>query len=141
MNYPSGPYNERPGAGLCPSRAHVPALAPGDQQHRLLVAAVVQLAHGGGVDARDPARPELKPRAVAKLELHLAAVHEVGFLLALVVVGRRVVVGRQHERIDAKRVDAQLAADLAKAVARAHRVDVADGVAVALNYVLIAHGG
>ena len=58
---------------------------------------------------------------------------EVELLLLVVEVKPRLVAGGDHDRVDAERLDAQLAADLAKAVALAEPVQRADREALALD--------
>jgi hypothetical protein len=84
----------------------------------------------GGIDAREPARAEQLPVAVAELELDPAAQHDVELLLALVEVGPGLVARRQHDRVGAERGDTERRADLAEAGALPEPVDAGDGVAV-----------
>src|SRR5436305_12743047 len=87
--------------------AHVAAGSAHAHVGRVAVADVAQAPQRSGVDARESARSEPVPRAVAELDLDRAAVHEVRLLLALVRVPRRRVSGRDHDRVDAERLHAE----------------------------------
>src|SRR6185503_16757453 len=113
--------------------AHVAVLAAGDEVERGLVADVLDLPHGGGVHAREAARAEHVLCVVVQADLDPPAVDEVELLLLVVEVAAGLEPRRELDRVDAERSDAQLAAELAEAGALAERLDVGDGVAVAVH--------
>src|SRR5512132_1619016 len=116
--------------------AHVAVLAAGHQVHGGLVSYVLDLPHGRSVHTREPARAEQVLRVVVQANLDVAPVDEVELLLLVVEVAARLVAGRELDRVHAERGHAELAADLAKARAVGERVDVRDGVAVALHHLV-----
>ena len=111
----------------------VAALGADDDVDGVLVAHVAESAHRGGVHARHRPRTEDVGAAVAELELHSPAVHEVELLLLVVEVTAPAVARRDDDGVDAELRHADCAADLAEAVVVAHRVDVPDGIALALH--------
>ena len=123
--------------------AHVAVLAAGDEVERGLVAHVLDLPHGGGIHAREPARSEHVLRVVVQGDLHAPAVDEVELLLLLVEVAAGGELRRQLDRVHAERGHAELAPHLAEARPLPERIDVRDGVAVALHnlpdLVLVSH--
>src|SRR5205085_1431499 len=118
LNRPAGPLARHPVA------ADVAVLASRDHVDRVLIAHVSHEADRGCVDAGHPARPEDVAGAVTELHLNAPAVHEVGLLLVLMAMRRALIAGRHADRVDAEGRDAERAADLAKAVLVAHRLDV-----------------
>src|SRR2546423_13684484 len=94
--------------------AHVAVLAARDQHDRIAVTGVADPAVRVGIHARDSAPTERVRSAIAKKDLDLALVDEVGLLLLLVIVDGGLVARRKHDRIDPKRGHAKLPADLAK---------------------------
>ena len=66
----------------------------------------------------------------------MPSVDEVDLFLLVVVVAPALVTGGQHQRVDAECGDAQLAADLAKAIAVAEGVEPSDRVALAGDHVV-----
>ena len=82
--------------------ADVAALGADDDVDGVLGPAVADQAHGRGVDAGDPARPELERAAVAELDLDPPAVQEVELLLAVVVVAAGLPAGGEDDRVDAE---------------------------------------
>src|SRR4051794_27698799 len=116
-----------------PVAANVAVLAAGDHIERGLVAHIFDLPHGGGIHAREAARAELVLGVVVHADRDPAAVHEVELLLLLVEVAPGLEARRDLDRVDAEGGDAQDAADLPKARPLGQRVDVRDGIAVALH--------
>ena len=88
-----------------------------DHDDRVAIARVAHAALRAGIDADDAAGAEQVPAAVAEAELDLALVDEIGLLLLVVVVDPGLVTGREDDRVDPECGYAQLAPDLAKAVA------------------------
>src|SRR6266540_3554034 len=113
--------------------AHVAVLAARDEVHRRLVADVLDLPHRRGVHAGEPARAEQVLRLVVQANPDPAAVDEVELLLLVVEVAAGLEARRDLDRVDAEGRDAELAAHLAEARALGERVDVRDGVAIALH--------
>ena len=70
--------------------------------------------------------------AVAEHHLDRAAVDEVQLLLLVVVVRAAFDAGRHHDRVHAERGHVEALADLAKAGTVAQRVEIADGIALAV---------
>src|SRR5215213_3061341 len=95
-----------------PVAAHVAILAAGDQVDRGLVADVLDLAHGRGVHASEPAGAELVLGLVVQADLDPPAVDEVELLLLVVEVAAGLEARRDLDRVDAERRDTQLPADL-----------------------------
>src|SRR5438270_13177241 len=73
-------------------------------------------------------------RAIAEFDFDVAAVDEIGLLLALVVVSGAGVARWQDEGVDAEGAHPELATDLAKAIALTHRVDTPDCIRVSLHH-------
>ena len=95
--------------------AHVAVLAARDQVDGRLVAHVLDLAHRGGVHAREAAGAEHVLAVVVKVICDAAAVDEVELLLLVVEVAAGLEAGRDLDRVHAERGHAQLAPDLAEA--------------------------
>lgn len=67
-------------------------------------------------------------------ELDRALIDEVQLLLFVVVMARRGVARRHHDRVDPEGLDAQALADLAKAGPLTQHVQMGDGVPVAPHH-------
>jgi hypothetical protein len=138
-----GPEATRLALGQPAVAADVAVLAAGDQVDRGLVAHVLDLADRRGIHAREPARAEHVLRLVVHPDRDPAAVHEVELLLLVVVVAPGGVSRRNLDRVHAECGHAQLAPHLAEARPVAERLDVRDGVAIALHdlvdLVLVSH--
>ena len=138
---PSGLGLDRPhpGAGLVlrhvPVASHVAVLAADRDEHRVLVAHVAELAHGLGSTRASPPGRGGGPSRRRRLDLELAAVHEVELLLLVVEVLARLDARGQHDRVHAEGGHAERRTDLAKAVALAKRSEVPDRVALALHHI------
>ena len=89
-------------------------------------------AGGRGVDAGHTSRTERVPGAVAEAHLDPALVHEVRLFLLVVVMKAALVTRRQHDRVDPKRGDIELATDLPEPIAVAHLIEARDRVTVAM---------
>src|SRR5918994_940024 len=124
------------------STAHVAVLPAGREVERGLFAHVLDLAHRRGVHAREPTRAEHVLAVVVERDPHAAPVHEVQLLLLLVVVAACGVARRNLDRVHAESGHAEPAPYLAEAGPVAERIDVRDGVAVALHDIvnLVSHG-
>src|SRR5215210_1515547 len=115
---------------------HVAVLAAGDQEERRLVAHVLDLADGGGIHARQAPGSELVLAVVVEADPDPPAVHEVELLLLLVEVAPGLEVRRHLDPVDPEGGHAELTPYLPEARALAERVDVRDGVPVALDNLL-----
>ena len=82
-------------------------------------------------------------RVVVEGHLQSPLVNEVELLLLVVIVAARLVAGRNLDRVHSEGRHAQLAADLAKSRTLGQRVDVCDGIALALHDIvsLFSHAG
>jgi hypothetical protein len=93
----------------------VAVLAADDEEHKVVVTYIRDCAMGRRRDVHDAALAHFVPIAV-DVEDRLSAVDEVQLVLCVVVVVRPLVVGREHEEVDAECRHTELLAHLAEAV-------------------------
>src|SRR5947199_589524 len=111
-----------------PVALDVAALAADDDDDRVLVERVGDLARRLGLAVEEPAGVEITCLPL-DFDTHAASVHEVELVLRVVEVPDAVVAGRIHDRVHTEGGHTQCRADLAEAVAVSELVERGERVA------------